>query len=112
MNNDKCPMIDDKWSFLPHVAFVLFNLRKHPIEFTRGNLDTAEFADSHGVYFQRRATVRAIKVSSGRGRFGFCVANKRPIFTPLSQIFIGSSYDFSVLIHCVVITPSKDAQRD
>src|SRR6266496_5254277 len=68
------------------IAFILLDLRQHPIELSRSNLTAAEFTDTGGIYFQRGAAIGAIQICAGRRRFSFAVTNKRPVFTPSTQV--------------------------
>src|SRR5437870_430510 len=98
-------------SRLSGVAFILFDLRKDPVEFARGDLATAEFADSRGVNFQRRAAIRAVQIRVCGPRLGFAAANERPILAPTAQFVFGAGHHAPIRVNCVIETLSKDSKR-
>src|SRR6266852_1447878 len=115
MSNDKWKMLFtacDYSDILSGVAFILFDLREYPVEFARSDFPTTKFTDARGVYFQRRATIRAIQVSAGRRRLGFAVANEGPVFTPLTQVLVLAGDHSACLIDCVVVALGEDPERD
>src|SRR5437867_7843862 len=93
------------------VGFVLFDLRQHPIEFTRGYLAAAEFTNAARVDFQRSAAVWTIQISSGWQRLRLPVADKRPVLAPAPQAILRTANDAAVRIYGVIISLGSDAQR-
>src|SRR5205807_7709824 len=98
-------------SRLSGVAFILFDLRKDPVEFARGDLATTEFADSRGINFQRRAAVRAVQIRVRGPGLGFAAANERPILAPLAQLAFGSGHHAAIRVNCVIVTLCEDPKR-
>ena len=94
------------------IGFVLFNPRQHPIKLSRGYLSAAEFTNAGIVYLERRATVRTIQVCLSRSRLGIPAANKRPVFTPGSEIGLGTTNDVTALVNGVIVALRSDSQRD
>src|SRR5438128_6515877 len=113
-------MSNDKWQIVirlfgsgrrsSRVAFVLLNLRKHPIKLSGSYLSAAEFADSTRVDFQRRTTIRTIQIRARSRWFCFTVAHESPIFTPLSEISVRAGDHLSTLIHGVVVPFGENAK--
>src|SRR6266508_4523581 len=99
-----------KNGLLARIAFILLNLRKHPVEFAGSDFSAAKFADSHGVYFQCRATIRTIQVGASGHRLCFTVADESPVLAPLAQIGFGSRDDLAVLIDGVIEALGEDSQ--